>query len=165
MRHCYHALALSCTVMPTGNIVKLSLPSSVFSRLTIHSSYHQSIIRYDVKAYRFNSACLVCVKIKFSFPFQYLRKTVMKGSTPPQLLLVDKYNVLGNATFTIDVSVVVLRPIHTERKRRLVEMSSEEILFAVHTEQQQISKKKFTSRNFAFAISLGVNGSLVNVEK
>ena len=98
------------SLVPTSNTVKLSLPSSVFSRLTIHSSYHQSIIRHDVKAYRFNSACLVCVKIKFSFPFQYLRKTVMKGSTPPQLLLVDKYNVLGNATFTIDVSDVVLRP-------------------------------------------------------
>ena len=103
---------LSCprTLVPTSNTVKLSLPSSGFNRLTIHSSYHQSIIRHDVKAYRLNSACLVCVKIKFSFPCQYLRKTVMKGSTPPQLLLVDKYNVLGNATFTIDVSDVVLRP-------------------------------------------------------
>ena len=42
------------------------------------------------------------VKILLFIPFQYLRKTVMKGSTAPQLLLVDKYNVLGNATVTSD---------------------------------------------------------------
>ena len=79
--------------------MKFSL-HNIFSGLTVHSGYHQSIIWHDVKAYRINAAYLLFEKITFSGPFQYLRKTVMKGSTPPQLLLVDKYNVLGNATFT-----------------------------------------------------------------